>query len=131
MVQVIAESVNARITGKAADDVVVFCGSGSTSAVSKMVHVLGLMDPLPEGTDPEQRPVVFVGPYAHHSNLLPWRESHAEVVTIGTGFPTGIDMVQLEDCLKRYQKRKLKVRVLRRSPGRPENHGVDGMRACD
>lgn len=109
--QVIAESVNARITGKAADDVVVFCGSGATSAVSKMVHVLGLAAPYPEGADPEKRPVVFVGPYAHHSNLLPWRESHAEVVLIGTGVPTGIDVVQLEEALKRYKHRPLKVRL--------------------
>src|SRR5438093_1064650 len=29
------------------------------------------------------RPVVFVGPYEHHSNLLPWRESPAEVVVVG------------------------------------------------
>ena len=30
----------------------------------------------------DQRPVVFIGPYEHHSNELPWRESIAEVVTI-------------------------------------------------
>ena len=30
----------------------------------------------------ERRPVVFVGPYEHHSNELPWRESIADVVTI-------------------------------------------------
>jgi selenocysteine lyase/cysteine desulfurase len=28
------------------------------------------------------RPVVLVGPWEHHSNLLPWRESCAEVITI-------------------------------------------------
>jgi hypothetical protein len=28
-------------------------------------------------------PVVFVGPYEHHSNILPWRESCATLVTIG------------------------------------------------
>eukprot|EP00541_Cyclophora_tenuis_P001945 CAMPEP_0116542288 /NCGR_PEP_ID=MMETSP0397-20121206/936_1 /TAXON_ID=216820 /ORGANISM="Cyclophora tenuis, Strain ECT3854" /LENGTH=117 /DNA_ID=CAMNT_0004066287 /DNA_START=168 /DNA_END=517 /DNA_ORIENTATION=+ len=28
------------------------------------------------------RPVVFIGPYEHHSNLLPWRESGCEVVRV-------------------------------------------------
>ena len=32
------------------------------------------------------RPVVFVGPFEHHSNLLPWRESAAEVVGIKPGW---------------------------------------------
>ncbi|KAJ6740999.1 CYSTEINE DESULFURASE [Salix purpurea] len=31
----------------------------------------------------EERWVVFVGPYEHHSNLLSWRQSLAEVVEIG------------------------------------------------
>ena len=29
---------------------------------------------------PRERPVVFIGPYEHHSNELPWRESIADVV---------------------------------------------------
>jgi hypothetical protein len=29
-----------------------------------------------------KRPVVLVGPFEHHSNLLPWRESRAKVVSI-------------------------------------------------
>ncbi|KAL6999243.1 hypothetical protein U1Q18_000404 [Sarracenia purpurea var. burkii] len=31
----------------------------------------------------DERWVVFVGPYEHHSNLLSWRQSLAEVVEIG------------------------------------------------
>ena len=31
---------------------------------------------------PDERPVVFIGPFEHHSNELPWRESIADVVTI-------------------------------------------------
>ena len=30
----------------------------------------------------DQRPVVFIGPFEHHSNEIPWRESIADVVTI-------------------------------------------------
>ena len=29
-----------------------------------------------------ERALVFVGPYEHHSNLLPWREGGVDVVTI-------------------------------------------------
>ena len=31
---------------------------------------------------PTERPVVFIGPFEHHSNELPWRESIADVVRI-------------------------------------------------
>ena len=68
----------------------VFCGSGSTAAINRLVDVLNLR--LPANLDdrwdlrsripPAERPVVFVGPYEHHSNELPWRESIADLVTI-------------------------------------------------
>ena len=54
-----------------------FCGSGSTAAIDTLIRVLEL--------DRRGRPVVFIGPYEHHSNELPWRESAAEVVTIREG----------------------------------------------
>eukprot|EP00976_Prorocentrum_cordatum_P097378 1190965-Prorocentrum_minimum.AAC.3 len=57
--------------------------STSTGAVNHLVQVLGLHVPLPVGADDSLRPVVFVGPYEHHSNLLPWRESCALVVQPG------------------------------------------------
>ncbi|MCP3978507.1 MAG: aminotransferase class V-fold PLP-dependent enzyme [bacterium] len=84
--QVIARSVNAG-----ADDEVVFVGSGATAAVNKLVGLLGLRVPEPlerryglsRAVPEDERPVVFVGPYEHHSNELPWLESIAEVVEIG------------------------------------------------
>src|ERR1051325_1672404 len=61
------------------DTVVIFAGSGSTGAIDKIVHILGLR--IPAGLDerfdlsaripPEARPVVFIGPFEHHSNELP------------------------------------------------------------
>ncbi|GAB5034220.1 cysteine desulfurase, partial [Nannochloropsis oceanica] len=108
--QIIAESVNARVTGKAAEDIILFTGSGCTAAVHKMVHVLNLNHPLPASADPvNDRPVVFAGPFAHHSNLLPWRESVAEVVSIRAAPRTGVDLVQLERLLHKYANRPLKV----------------------
>ena len=58
-----------RAVNGTADDVVVFCGSGSTGAIDKLIRLLDLDRPRAE------RPVVFIGPYEHHSNELPWRES--------------------------------------------------------
>ena len=41
----------------------------------------GVRGPLPRDSR-EARPVVFVGPYEHHSNEVSWRECFAEVVEI-------------------------------------------------
>src|SRR5947208_7779517 len=76
--------------GGSAEHAVIFCGSGSTAAVNKLVGVLGLRVPaelddrygLSRAIPERERPVVFVGPFEHHSNELPWRESIADVVVI-------------------------------------------------
>ena len=61
------------------EDVVLFCGSGMTGAIDKLIRSWPRPSVGPRGAE---RPVVFVGPYEHHSNELPWRESIADVVTI-------------------------------------------------
>jgi selenocysteine lyase/cysteine desulfurase len=43
-----------------------------------------------------RRPVVFVGPYEHHSNEVSWRESLAEVVAIGLTPDGGLDLADLD-----------------------------------
>lgn len=95
--QIIAQAVNAHRK----DDVVIMTGSGSTAAVNRVVHLLGLDLPLRVGAP---RPVVFVGPHEHHSNLLPWRESCAKVVTIAENSKGRLDIVQLERELAKYRK---------------------------
>ncbi|MGW5153309.1 aminotransferase class V-fold PLP-dependent enzyme [Rhodococcus koreensis] len=94
-------------------DLVIFCGSGATTAVNKLVDILGLRarsgvaaQHWQVGQIPErQRPVVFVGPYEHHSNELPWRESIAEVVVIDEDADGHIDQGQLEERLTHYADR--------------------------
>ena len=54
-------------------------------------------------------PVVFVGPFEHHSNILPWRESIADVVNIRLSASGGVDMPHLEEMLIKYGSRPLKV----------------------
>ncbi|CAN0310699.1 unnamed protein product, partial [Hapterophycus canaliculatus] len=98
-----------QVTGRASEDVVLFVGTGATSAVAKLVSALGLAGPLPPGWKPNDRPVIFVGPFEHHSNLLPWRESCGEVVTIGENSSGGLDLAELEEQLRRFASRKLKI----------------------
>ena len=53
--------------------------------------------------------MVFVGPYEHHSNELPWRESIAEVVVIGEDADGHIDLADLDRQLTRYAQRPLLI----------------------
>ena len=85
-----ARQIIHHAVGGTAADLVIFCGSGATAAVNKLIGILELR--IPAGLDDRyqltrhipdaQRPVVFVGPYEHHFNELPWREFFAEVVVI-------------------------------------------------
>src|SRR6185369_9135152 len=64
-----------------------------------------LVDRIPRG----ERPVVFIGPYEHHSNELPWRESIADVVVIGEDHDGDVDLEQLEAALIAQRERPLKI----------------------
>jgi selenocysteine lyase/cysteine desulfurase len=103
--------------GATDEHVVLFVGSGSTGAIDRLVHVLGLR--LPERLDerydlaaripPAERPVVFIGPYEHHSNDLPWRESIADVVEIPEDADGRIDLARLEAELVAHADRPLRI----------------------
>ncbi|MFZ1725508.1 MAG: aminotransferase class V-fold PLP-dependent enzyme [Albidovulum sp.] len=86
----------ARITGAGDDMSVIFAGSGSTAGLNRIVMLLDIPAVLAEG----RRAVILVGPYEHHSNLLPWRESGAEVIEIPEGPQGGPDMDVLEAALR-------------------------------
>jgi selenocysteine lyase/cysteine desulfurase len=99
------------------DTLVIFTGSGATGAIDKMVRILGLRVPsqledrysLSAAIPPAERPVVFVGPFEHHSNELPWRESIADVVEIPADRDGHIDLVALETELVKYADRQLRI----------------------
>jgi selenocysteine lyase/cysteine desulfurase len=109
--------IREALGGTEVDHVVIFCGSGSTAAINKLVDVLGLR--LPADLDDRygfrasipaaQRPIVFIGPYEHHSNELPWRESIADVVTIPEDADGRIDLEALERELTTHAARPLKI----------------------
>ena len=110
--RIIHESV-----GGDAETAVIFCGSGATGAIDKLIGVLGLRIPaelddqyhLTDQIPPPERPVVFIGPYEHHSNELPWRESIADVIVIGQDTNGNIDIPRLEQELTKYADRPLKI----------------------
>jgi selenocysteine lyase/cysteine desulfurase len=96
---------------------VIFAGSGSTGAIDKLVGILGLRIPsaLEDGHQlsahipRSDRPVVFIGPFEHHSNELPWRESIADVVVCPQDPDGHIDLAFLESELQRYADRPLRI----------------------
>jgi selenocysteine lyase/cysteine desulfurase/CRP-like cAMP-binding protein len=106
-----------RAVGGSDEDVVVFYGTGATGAIDKLVQVLGLRIPselddrfrLSDTIPASERPVVFVGPYEHHSNELPWRESIADVVTVLEDADGRVDIAHLERELDRYADRPMKI----------------------
>lgn len=99
------------------DDLVIFTGSGATAAVNKLVGILELR--LPAGLadrydllgriPADRRPVVFLGPFEHHSNELPWRESIADVVVIDEDADGHIDIEQLREQLRQHADRPLLI----------------------
>ena len=111
--RIIAEAVGATH----ADHVVLFAGSGSTGAIDKLIDCLEIRLPadlddrydLRAGIPVAERPVVFIGPYEHHSNELPWRESLADLVVIPEDHDGRIDLTRLETALAGYVDRPLKI----------------------
>src|SRR4249919_3251959 len=99
------------------ETVVIFCGSGSTAAVDKLIGVLNLRIPadlddrygLSTHIPADERPVVFIGPFEHHSNELPWRESICDVVTIPENQNGCIDLAVLARQLEAYADRPLRI----------------------
>jgi len=107
----IKKHVNAGKTGK-----VISVGSGSTGALKKLQEIIGIYIPPVTrerifqsieqsgiGCEDIQkrietdRPVVFIGPYEHHTNELMWREAFVEVVVIGLDSNGRLDLDDLSN----------------------------------
>src|ERR1700733_10882891 len=71
-----ARAIIMNAVGGDAETVVIFAGSGSTGAIDKLIGILGLRIPagledeyhLSDAIPADERPVVFIGPFEHHSN---------------------------------------------------------------
>ncbi len=112
-----ARQIIKKAVGGTDEDVVIFTGSGATGAINKLIDCMNLRLPkdldarfdLKKSIPQHLRPVVFIGPYEHHSNELPWRESIADVVTIHEDADGHISLSHLEAELKNHQDRPLKL----------------------
>lgn len=110
---IIAQSVKAPAKKYAT----LFVGTGCTGALEKMINVLGIMLPkyadkkwkLSKRISEKERPVVFIGPFEHHSNELSWRESIAIVVVIPEDKDGCPNMKILEKKLIMYKKHRMKI----------------------
>lgn len=113
---IVAQSLNAPPD----THTVLFVGNGCTGAIDKFGRMLGLANSAQvtwgdttvdmAGHVPESaRPVVFHGPFEHHSNELWWRESTATCVLIGPDARGRADQAQLRSELEKYADRPLKL----------------------
>ncbi|TNE36240.1 MAG: aminotransferase class V-fold PLP-dependent enzyme [Alphaproteobacteria bacterium] len=114
-----ASNLIRRALGANEDYAVLPCGTGATGAIDRLQNILGIA--LPPATKSfientlesdearadfwrqlkDTAPVVFVGPYEHHSNEVTWRQGLCTVVTIGLNDEGRIDLAQLAKELDR------------------------------
>lgn len=111
---IIKNHVNAN-----SDEVLIFCGSGMTSAVNKLQRILGLRIPermmdymkKDEGLqlDEALRPIVFVTHMEHHSNQISWLETIATVEIIKSDKNGNVDLKYFRKLLEQFKNRKNKI----------------------
>ena len=119
----IKAAVNAGPDGR-----IISIGTGATGAINKLQQILGVYCPPATrarifaefesfaGADRRRalerhmcahQPVVFVGPFEHHSNEVSWREGFATVVEVRLDAEGGLDLKHLDELLQapQYQGR--------------------------
>lgn len=90
-------------TNASKDHAVIFTGSGATAGINRIIHLIRLKKMVADGMSP----VVLIGPYEHHSNILPWRESGAEVIEVPEAKTGGPCMTTLTSTLERVKGRPI------------------------
>ena len=106
---------------------IILTGSGATGALKKLQEIIGVYIPpstrdrinnsmLRVDKDGEnfdynvekKSPVVFIGPYEHHTNELMWREAFVEVIVIKLNEKGIIDLDDLKEKISNpiYKNRK-------------------------
>jgi selenocysteine lyase/cysteine desulfurase len=118
--RIIKQAVNAGPKGK-----VIFTESGTTGGIVKLQQILGVYWPpatrervngflkscLERNPDREacnlalhnyiheHKPIVFVGPYEHHSNEVMWRQTLCDIVEIPLNDKDELDLDKLEETV--------------------------------
>ena len=117
--QIIKKSVNAQD-----HNCIITCGAGATACIYRLQQILGIALPTTTWTHIDDqlkdslseegvsafrdrlertRPVVFVGPYEHHSNEISWRSGLATVVEVDLDEEGGISLDHLAKLLQEPQ----------------------------
>ena len=116
----IKDYVNAGTEGK-----IIFTGTGATGGITRLLQILGLFwAPATEARIKkylqickersvdmgcnnflvsymnEHQPVVFVGPYEHHSNEIMWRHTFCETIETPLNSEGYLDLVALEKLVQ-------------------------------
>lgn len=98
------------------DDVLVAVGSGMTGALSKLQSILGMRIPerLRERMDysDDDKPIIFITHYEHHSNQISWENCYADVVIVPPGNDGEVKPANFEASFKRYSKRRQKIAAI-------------------
>ncbi|MDP8315621.1 MAG: aminotransferase class V-fold PLP-dependent enzyme [Candidatus Celaenobacter antarcticus] len=126
----IKKKVNAGEHGK-----VIFTGTGATSGITRLQQILGVYwspatrEKIYEFLDScldyqkeknlkcherllnyieQHKPIVFIGPYEHHSNEIMWRQTLCEVIEIPLDKNGELDLIALEKEIAdpKYKDRK-------------------------
>jgi selenocysteine lyase/cysteine desulfurase len=90
-----ARQTIAACCGANDDYAVIFTGAGATAGLNRLVNLLGVAAAVRAAKQPR----VIIGPYEHHSNILPWRESGAEIVELAEADTGGPDIDELDAAL--------------------------------
>ncbi len=117
--KIVKQHVNANY-----DDILIFTGTGMTSAIAKLQRILGLKVPeqainycvfthgeysscrdIPN----ENRPVVFLTHTEHHSNHTSWFETLADVVVLEPSADLTVDPGSLRKEIVKYKNRPLLI----------------------
>ncbi len=109
----------ARSLGATDEDVIIFTGAGSTSAINRLILAMGLRVPeqvaeacgCREKIPKESRPVIFRSMMEHHSNDIAWRETFGETYFVGFDKAGRIDWRDLDSKLSAMDLTDQPIRV--------------------
>lgn len=119
-----AQKIVKRHVNANENDVILFTGTGMTSAIAKLQRLLGLKIPEqavnyypfkhgenenPGDISNEKRPVVFLTHTEHHSNHTSWFETVADVVVLEPAADLTVDPAILRKEIIKYTDRPLLI----------------------
>ncbi len=106
------------------NDIIIFSGTGMTSAIAKLQRILGLKIPEQaknycrfangefykcKNGDDKNRPVVFLTHIEHHSNHTSWLETIADVVVLQPDEDLKVSPAVLRKEIEKYRERPLLI----------------------